>query len=216
MQGVSFLGMHSYRDFGLFLQPDKVIGSPPIKEEEMELPGGDGRLDMTENHTEVKFDNVKHKFNFAIAAPQDERLASFMALKNAIHGKRGRIILDGDPSYFYVGRISVSSMTNNSELAHLSIECNCEPYKYKIEKTVVTKAVNGTETITLTNGRKRAVPEVTIETAGSLRLVYNDNFIWDLGSGSYTLPELELMEGANTVTVTGTGTVSFVWQEGDL
>jgi len=49
-----------------------------------------------------------------------------------------------------------------------------------------------------------------------LRIVYGDNFIWDLGSGSYTLPELELMEGVNNVTVTGTGNIAFEWQEGDL
>ena len=96
------------------------------------------------------------------------------------------------------------------------MECDCEPYKYKLAKTVVTQAVDGTETVTLTNGRKRAVPLVTIETEASLRIVYGDNFIWDLGSGSYTLPELELMEGVNNVTVTGTGSIAFEWQEGDL
>ena len=76
--------------------------------------------------------------------------------------------------------------------------------------------MSGTHAITLTNGRLRAVPEVQIYTeAGSIRVEYQGS-IWDLGSGSYTLPELELVEGDNLVTVTGTGTVTFAWQEGDL
>ena len=48
-----------------------------------------------------------------------------------------------------------------------------------------------------------------------MNITYQGN-IWDLGSGVYTLPELELTEGANAVTVTGIGTISFIWQEGEL
>ncbi|MBO7252711.1 MAG: hypothetical protein J6V25_08800, partial [Oscillospiraceae bacterium] len=83
-------------------------------------------------------------------------------------------------------------------------------------KTTVSRAIDGTEIITLTNARKRAVPEVRIETNATLNIRYQDNLIWDLGPGSYTLPELELKEGANLVTVTGTGQITFEWQEGDL
>lgn len=98
----------------------------------------------------------------------------------------------------------------------VSVEADCEPYKLKLDKTVVSRVVDGTEAIILTNSRKRAVPEVTIETESSLNIVYQGSNIWDLGSGSYTLPELELTEGENTVTVTGTGTIVFTWQEGSL
>ena len=59
------------------------------------------------------------------------------------------------------------------------------------------------------------MPEVQIATEDKLRISYGNN-IWDLGAGSYTLPELELTAGANTVEVTGTGTITFTYQEGDL
>jgi len=68
----------------------------------------------------------------------------------------------------------------------------------------------------LTNLKKRAVPEVKIETAASLNIVYQGSNVWDLGSGSFTLPELELAEGENTVTVTGVGNITFTWQEAGL
>ena len=215
MQGITFLGFHSYQKWGLLLE-SKEIGSPPVKEEEIEIPGGNGRLDATEAHGEVKYDNVKHKFTFLSLAPYNDHLPLFTAIKNAIHGKKGRIILDGDPAFYYVGRCHVSSLTNDRGAGFVTVECNCEPYKYKMERTVVTKAVNGMETIILTNGRKRAVPEVRIETESSLNIVYQNDFVWALGSGSFTLPELELVEGENIVTVTGTGTITFEWQEGYL
>jgi hypothetical protein len=110
----------------------------------------------------------------------------------------------------------VSGFTSEKNVGMVSVECDCEPYKYKAEKTVVSKAINGTETISLTNSRKRAVPEVAIATSGSIRIEYQGSNIWDLGSGSYTLPELELVEGANAVKLTGTGTVTFTYQEAGL
>ena len=81
---------------------------------------------------------------------------------------------------------------------------------------MINAAINGTENVILTNGRKRAVPLVTIETESSLNIVYRDLNVWDLGAGSYTLPELELAEGNNLVTVTGTGNIRFEWQEAAL
>ena len=76
--------------------------------------------------------------------------------------------------------------------------------------------MNGVEEVHLTNARKRAVPLVTITTNTSLNIVFNVDNIWDLSAGSYMLPELELVEGDNIVTVIGTGTITFTWREGDL
>lgn len=193
----------------------KEIGSPAIKVQKIDIPGADGDLDMTDYFGGAKYENVKHKFEFATIAPRNEHLTLFSTIKNAIHGKKGRIIIDGDPSYFYLGRCSVSAFTNDKGAGYVTVECDCEPYKYKLNKTLATQAVEGTETVVLTNGRKRAVPEVTVVTESGLHIVYND-FIWDLGTGSYTLPELELVEGNNIVTVTGTGSIAFEWQEGNL
>lgn len=215
MQGITFGQYHSYRDFGLLLQ-SKEIGSPAVKVSKIDIPGADGELDMTDYFGGAKYDNVKHKFEFATLAPRTEHLSLFGTIKNAIHGKKGRITIDGDPSFFYLGRCSVSAFTNDKGAGYVTVECDCEPYKYKAAKTVVSQAIDGTATVTLTNGRKRAVPLVTITTESSLRIVYGDNFIWDLGNGSFTLPELELLEGENIVTVTGTGSIAFEWQEGYL
>jgi hypothetical protein len=114
-----------------------------------------------------------------------------------------------------VGRLFVTKFTDERNIGILQIEADCEPYKYKLQPTIMSVTVDGTQAVSLTNARKRAVPEVVIDTAASLRIEYQGN-IWDLGSGSFTLPELELVEGENTVTVTGTGTVTFSYQEGAL
>ena len=187
-----------------------------LKIKKLDIEGADSSLDYTDFFGEPKYEDLTHKFQFETIEPQSEFLTQFSRIKNAVHGKKDRIILDDDPSFFYMGRCSVSSFTSEKGVGRITIECDCEPYKYKLNKTTVSKAVAGAQDIILTNGRKRAVPEVRVETESTMRIVYQTNHIWTLGSGSYTLPELELVEGGNLVTVIGTGTVTFTWQEGDL
>lgn len=216
MKGILFGNLHSYRDLKLLLQPGKEIGSPEVKRLEIDVEGADGTLDYTDFFGEPKYSNVTHKFPFATIVPMKEFLSHYSTVKNALHGKKMPIILDDEPTFFYVGRVFVQPLKTEKNIGYVTIEAECEPYKYKLAKTVVTRAIAGTETITLTNARKRAVPEVTIETETSINITYGSGFIWDLGPGSYTLPELELVEGDNLVTVTGTGSIAFSWVEGAL
>lgn len=214
MKGITFGDLHSYRDLNLLLS-EKEVGAPPVKENKLEVEGADGSIDLTEVFGRPTFGDLTHKFKFTSLSRNDS-LTQYSRVKNALHGRKLRIILDDDPGFYYVGRCYVSSYTSEKGIGTISVDCDCEPYKYKLSKTVVTQAVDGVEAITLTNGRKRAVPEITITTETSLNIVYQAVNIWDLGSGSYTLPDLELVQGDNVITVTGTGTITFAWQEGDL
>lgn len=212
MKGVSFLGFHSYKDLHILLT-GKEIGSPEVKRQTIDIEGADGELDFTDFFGEAKFTNAQHRFDFESIRPRNEQLSQFADVKNKIHGKKGRIVLDDDPSFFYVGRCFVSSYKGEKGIGRFSIECDCEPYKYKMEKTVVSRAVNGTDIIVLTNGRKRAVP--TITATANMTISFGEG-IWSNREGTYTIPEIELVDGDNLVTVTGTGTITFTWQEGDL
>lgn len=215
MKGVTFGAYHSYDDFSLILS-SKEIAAPKTKTVKIDIEGADGAIDLTDFFGEPKYEDCTHKFQFSSIVPQSEFLTQFSTIKNAIHGKKLGIILDDDPGFFYVGRCYVSSFTNEKNIGKIAIECECEPYKYKAAKTVVTQAINGETTITLSNLRKRVVPEVLIEADSALHIVYETYNIWDLGSGSYTLPELELKVGENVVSVTGTGTITFTYQEAGL
>lgn len=218
MKGIRFDELHSYDDLSLILSK-KEMGAPTVKTNQIEVPGADGVLDMTDFFGEPKYGNVKHVFEFTMDAPYNETLSLYSRVKNALHGQKRRIILDDDPFFFYIGRCSISSFTDEKGVGRVTVECDCEPYRYKVEETAVTRAVNGVETITLTNGRKRAFPDVTITTDTTMNIVFQSEGmynVWDLASGTYILAELELVEGDNVVTVTGIGNITFTWQEGAL
>lgn len=216
MKGIRFGALHSFDDLDLILGR-KEIGTPPVKTEKMDIPGADGDLDQTDFYGEPKFANRTIRFEFTANTPASDFLSLFSRVSNALHGKKMRIILDDDPLYFYMGRCFIDKHTDEKGIATIDIECDCAPYRLKKDQTVSAHVLDGTaKAISLTNGRKRAVPEVQIYTeSGSIRIEYMGS-IWDLGAGVYTLPELELVEGTNVVNVTGTGTITFAWQEGDL
>jgi phage-related protein len=215
MKGITFGNIHSYRDLRLILE-SKEMGSPAVKVRKVDVEGADGALDYTDFFGEAKYENATHKFTFSTIVPQEEFLSQFSQVKNALHGRKVRIILDDDPTFFYLGRLSVSPFTSSKAVGKLTVEADCEPYKMKISPTVITKTISGSLTFNLPNSRKRVVPEVKIAAESGLNIVYQVGNVWDLSSGTYTLPELELVEGNNTVTVTGTGTISFTWQEGEM
>lgn len=212
MKGITFGDLHSYRDLKLILI-EKEIGAPHVKTKLLEIEGADGSLDLTDFFGEPKYGDVTHKFTFSTIVPRSDFLTQYSNIKNALHGKKLRIILDDDPGFYYVGRCYVSSFTNERNIGTVSIECECEPYKYQLTKTVVTHAVDGTDTIVLTNSRKRAVP--TITASAPMTIVFGDGS-WAKSAGTFVIPELELFAGANNVTVTGKGTITFTWQEAML
>jgi phage-related protein len=191
----------------------KEIGSPEVKRQTIDIAGADGELDFTDFFGEAKYTNAQHRFEFESIQPRNEQLSQFTDVKNKLHGKKGRIILDDDPSFFYVGRCFVSSYKNEKCIGRISIECDCEPYKYKLQPTIMSATINGTQTITLTNARKRAVP--TITTTSDMTISFGGG-IWTNRAGTFTIPELELVEGETLVSVAGTGNITFAWQEGDL
>ncbi len=212
MKGIRFGDVHSWDDLKLILSK-KEMGAPAVKSKKLDIEGADSALDLTDFFGEPKYEDVTHRFEFSTIVPHSEFMTLHSTIKNAIHGKKKRIILDDDPLFYWMGRCYVSGFTNEKNIGQVQIECDCEPYKYRIVKTVVTQAVNGTQAITLTNGRKRAVP--TITTTAAMTIAYGGG-TWTNSAGTYTIPELELTQGANVVTVTGTGTITFTWQEGEL
>ena len=213
MNGVKFGDYHSYNDFSLILS-SKTIGTPTPKTETIDIPGGDGVLDLTEFFGEVKYTNRQLSFEFSTIVSKEEFMESFSRVQNAIHGQKMQIVLDDDSEWFYFGRITVSEWKADKNIGKFTIDCDCEPYKTRLGDTEIFQMVEGTETkVILPNGRKTVVP--LIEITGNVNLTYGENF-WALSAGIYELPALILQNGDNEIIVGGTGTAAFTYRERGL
>lgn len=212
MNGVTFGSYHSYDDFNLILA-EKEIGSAEVKTNYVDVDGAHGQIDYTEYFGEPKYRSRSLSFKFNTIVNQSQFMELYSDIQNALNGRRLKIVLDDDVDYYYMGRLQVSAFTNDKNIGQISIDCTCEPWKYRENPTVVTRTVSGSDTIMLVNSRKRVVPSITttasmIITFGGISTIVN--------AGTFTIPTLELTEGNNTVIVTGTGNITFVYQEGSL
>lgn len=213
MKGIKFGNYHSYDDFSLILS-QKTIGTPSPKVETIDIPGGDGVLDLTDFFGEVKYNNRNLSFEFSTMVPHEQFMELFSKVQNALHGQKMQIILDDDAEWYYTGRISVSEWKAERNIGKLTIDCDCEPFKTRHGDTVIFQAVEGTEaTVILPNWIKPVVPIIDI--TGNINLTFGTNF-WALSEGRYELPAVKLVNGENSILVEGTGTATFTYRERGL
>lgn len=213
MKGVKFGGLHSYYEWGLILS-SKEIKAPKPKTKEIEIEGSDGVLDYTEYFGGVKYENRSLSFVFSkMNIVPDGFLALFSVVQNALHGQKMQVILDDDPAHYYYGRVLVNEWKSNKRVGEIVIEVDAEPYKYKVAETMISQDVTGAAEIVLTNSKMPVVPEIT--TTAAMTIAF-DGFTAAVQAGTFRLPELQLKEGQNRVSVTGTGTISFAYREGSL
>lgn len=184
------------------------VSTPAVKVKEIEVPGMDGVLDITESLGEVKYNNRQISFKFT-TLKQDW----IARLVNSLHGQKKKIILDREDSFYYIGRCSVGDPVPNKNLLTVEMTASCEPYKYKRRMTRHREEVGGTSNIVLLNERMRTIPTITV--TETMRFVFEDR-IYQLQKGEHRLADVILKQGYNRFKVEGEGIILFQYQEGAL
>lgn len=215
MKGVKFGEHHTYDTWGLLMTPNWEIGLPEIKEKKIDIEGADGEKDYTEFFGGVKYGNrtLKWEFVYPKLISGNSFMQKVSEIADAVHGRKLSIRWDNDPDYVYTGRVKVSSFAVKDGIGTIEISADAEPYKMKVEKTAISAVLNGVNDIYLGNSRKSVVPEITTDTAVTIKF---GESIFSHAAGTFRIPELQLEEGENLLTVTGTGNIKFEYREGRI
>ena len=212
MKGVKFDDYHSYLDFGLILS-SYSIGDAKPKTEMIDIPGSDGSLDLSEYFGDVKYKNRKLSFTFSVIGRPSEFLQNYSLLQNIINGRKMKIVLDDDPEFYYVGRVTVDEWKSKPRVGSITIDCDCEPYKYKLHETVVVNKISGSGTVIYDNLRKWVTPVLAV--TAPVTIAFEGTSV-ELDTGEYTVPAIEFKQGQNIVTYKGNALVTVKYQEGGL
>lgn len=136
---------------------------------------------------------------------------------NRFAGQLVPVICSEEPELYALGTLELAPtyepLTGKGQL---TLSCSDgDSYRYHVQETVVT--VTGGGTVILDNDYMPVVPVVTAtaETALSWQ-IGGDTFQKSVSAGTWEFPELELQAGRNSLSVTGTGTVTFRYREGRL
>lgn len=133
MKGIKFGDVHSYDDLNLVLSE---VSIPPAtaKTNFVDIPGGDGSVDLTEALGEVKFEDRGCKFTFTVF-PYEDFEEKKRKVSNLLNGKRCRIVVDKDPDYYWLGRCSIDEYTSDKNLHKIVVGAVVAPYKLKHDLT---------------------------------------------------------------------------------
>ena len=146
-----------------------------------------------------------------------------------------KIILDEDPGFYYIGRVSVNEWKSSEKYSTIVVDAEVDPYKYErfssleewewdsfnFENGIIRDykdlEVNGSLSITIEGRRKRIIPEITVSSSdGSGMQVEFEGNTYDLEDGTTRIMNISIKEGANTLNFTGNGTVSIDYRGGRL
>lgn len=185
--------------FGMILSDGYTLNPPEPKTYTVDIPGGNGKLDLTESLLgDTAYNNRKQEFKFYLINV-DNFEKTKTEVSNFLHGKSFKYEMTMDPGYTYSGRFTISSYTHSAYdagiIGVIKITVDAEPFKYSKDRIYKINAVGGI-TVELESGRKRVRP--TIETENALKVIYNGTLI-TLPQGSWTINDLLFTSGVNTV-----------------
>ena len=213
MNGVKFGDKHSITDWDLIMT-DRGYQDAEVDENYIKIPGSNGEKDLTEAFGEVLYSPRVLSPTFDILKKPTDFFQLKDEITNYLHGRKMKIIYDTDSNYYYYGRCKVKDFTIEKNLAHISIEAKCDPYKYKINPTTITKQVSANNTYTYINDRKTVVPTLTLSSAMTLQF---KSKTYSLNAGTHKLLDIEFVQGNNSIIVTeGSGTLTVSYQEARL
>lgn len=185
--------------YSMILADGYTLEPPEPKTYEVDIPGGDGKLDLTESLLDdTAYENRKMEFTFYIV---DCNVFEHVKTKisNFLHGKAYDFQMTMDPGYTYHGRFKITEYTHDMYgigiVGFIKMEIDANPYKYQKDRVCYVDAVGGA-TVCFESGRKQVRP--TIETDGFLKVIHNGKLV-TLPQGTWTINDLYFQNGANEV-----------------
>ena len=207
-------GVDLSEEFKMVLSDGYTLEPPSIKTYTVDIPGGNGKLDLTESLIgDTNYDNRNQEFTFYLINVEDFEKAKTL-VSNFLHGKAFDYKLTFDPEYTYHGRFTVSSYShgsfNSGKVGVITIKSDADPFKYKEDSKYLIDAVGGI-TVELPSGRMRVCPTITVE--GLTKIIYKGILIV-LKQGTWIINDINFHEGNNEVYINSYDIHNFTW--GDL
>ena len=215
--GILFDTIHTFDTWGLILL-DFSMSNPAPKRKYIDLPIGDGSIDLTEAiYGDISYSDRIAAFSFGTKCPEVDRSNLQSMISATLHGKKCKIMLPDDPYHYYIGRLTVSPIQRYGTIGLLQMEAICEPYKYKqnLTKVAGTIPAGGSVNLDVKNARMRVIPKITVSAAATISHAGNN---YSVQAGTWRLTNIVLTEGSNILTITaaqGT-TYTIEYQEGAI
>lgn len=137
---VAFGNKNTWDDFHLVPSSKPIILPPEVKTKIVDIPGGDGVIDLTESLTGYPvFGNRAGSFTFIVVDDStwlmDQHISweeSYQKLLSYIHGRKMKVVLEDDPKWYYEGRLTIADPKQYKNYSGVTVEFDLGPYKWDL------------------------------------------------------------------------------------
>lgn len=110
-----------------------VFAPPAQKTEYSEIPGTNGKLDLSQVLTGYPlYSNRTGSFEFVVMNDFRHWQTAYTDIMTTIHNKKLFCVYEEDPQYFYIGRWSVQNWASGESHSKITLAYDLEPYKWRI------------------------------------------------------------------------------------
>ncbi|WP_304683937.1 hypothetical protein [Ileibacterium valens] len=195
------------------------ISFPPVQSQTdaKTIPGRSSPIRFSVVNDRISYKPRTFKIVLTMLGYRDRFLQMVSDASQRFAGVLSKVTITEKPDLYTYGTLQLASEYNvNSHKGTLTISCSdADAFFYHNELTVQKQTGSGS--IILTNDFMPVVPTVTLTKEATLAWkVGDEDFSKELSAGSWTVPELELHQGENSITIATEGEVTFEYREGCL
>lgn len=208
-------GVDIVNTYRLVLLDGYTLEPPEPKTYTVDIPGGNGVIDLTESLTgDVAYENRNQEFTFDLIYPENfEKVKT--KLSNFLHGRAYDYTMTMDPGYTYHGRFTVESyehaMYANGILGQIKIKIEANPYKKKASMTYKLNATGG-KLYRFDSGRRKVHPVIECEQVCFFTLLPDGEEI-TVPAGTYRLNDVLFEQGFNECWINTLKFWDITWDE---
>ena len=216
--------IHTERDWGLKLL-SIYIPMPDPKTQILDIPGGDGSIDLTEINGRPAYndrDGVELVFDL-MDGSYESWFLKYSQFAAEVHGRKVKMVLDDDPDHYYMVRLKLDGKKSNPVYGQITFSGTAEPFKYDLTATnepwlwdtfnFETGVIREIEEVEITaENNKVTIIGAGIDTPPVFAVSQADNLKLTYGGRTYTLkvgrnrfPAVQVGKEDVTLTFSGTG-----------
>lgn len=230
--GITFAEkIHTERDWGLKLL-SIYIPMPEPKRQLIDIPGGDGNIDLTEiNGRPAYNDRAGLELVFDIMDGNYKNwFLKYSEFAKEIHGKKIKMVLDDEPEHYYLVRLNLDGQKSNQVFGTLTLSGTADPFKYDhissnepwkwdpfnfctgIIRNLMNLVISDTNnTITILGAGIDNSPVFIVSEADNLKLTHlGRTYILKVGRNRF--PAVRVGEQDVTLTFSGNGKLSIEYR----
>ena len=137
IQSITFGDKNTWEDWKILPTERPVFAPPKQKTTYIDIPGGNGTLDLSESLTGYPiYENRSGTFEFRVMNGYKLWQERYSEIMDYLHGRTMKAILADDPDWFYNGRFSIDSWKSGDTWSSITIGYNVEPYKWSVLSSV--------------------------------------------------------------------------------